>query len=97
VSGVIQGMTREKKKKAKGTLDKLRGYYDGARMLDYDGEGLEGWDAGNEPTITRSGMPKGRNPHVGLHIPAPTASERAARERARRQRRGGSVRAANRR
>jgi hypothetical protein len=48
-------------------------------------------------TITKSGMPAGRNPHVGLHIPAPTAAERAARRRALRQRRGGTVRPANRR
>jgi len=48
------------------------------------------------PTITRSGMPEGRNPHVGLNIPETSDKERQARRRAIRKPKPGTVRAVDR-
>lgn len=51
----------------------------------------------NGPTVTKSGKPKGRNPHVGLKIPKTSDEELVARRRAARKKKPGTVRAVNKR
>lgn len=105
--GLVKGSPKSKKKR-KVAFDVTRAFSEAMEeierqrrgpMTDSEVEGLpgSGFENWNQPTITRSGMPEGRNPHVGLRIPALTASEQAARQRALRKRRGGTVRASNRR
>jgi hypothetical protein len=54
-------------------------------------------EAESGPAVTKSGKPKGRNPHVGLRVPKLTAKEKAARKKARSKKGRGRVRAVNRR